>query len=287
MKISAHTKLFALLGDPVSHSLSPALHNTWIEALGLDAVYAALRIAEDGADLAFESLSAYGLKGANVTVPHKERAAKAAAGRLDPAAAALNAVNVLVWDKGGLAGYNTDAPGLVAALDESGAGWRSKTGTALVIGAGGASRAAALGLSQAGVQRILVANRTFERAQKMCETIPRTQAFAWEKMGDLFESADLIIQGTSAGMKGQASPDWPIARAPSHAIVMDAVYAPLETPLLAAARARGLIALDGLGMLLHQAALAFEIWHGVAPDLALGRMAMLEGLSAREAEQKT
>ncbi|MGE0044365.1 MAG: shikimate dehydrogenase [Hyphomonadaceae bacterium] len=281
MSITAKTDVLAILGDPVSHSLSPVLHNAWIQAAGLDAVYAAIRIETGRADQAFKALSAYGLRGANVTVPHKERAANAA-DKLDKAAKTLNAANVLRWEEDGtLSGFNTDAGGVIGALDDSHAGWRSMTGAALVIGAGGAGRAAAWGLAQAGVSRILIANRTQARAMETAALIPRAQAFAWSEMGCLFESADLIVNTTTLGMKGQPAMQWPMARAPSHAIVMDAVYAPLETPLLASAAKRGLKALDGLGMLIHQAAASFEIWFGQKPSIEMGRAAIELELAER------
>jgi shikimate dehydrogenase len=283
MRITSKTELLALLGDPVSHSLSPILHNTWIDASGADAVYFALRIAKSRAGQVFENLSAYGLKGANVTVPHKALAAKAA-DRLDEPAGALEAANVLRWEAdGSVSAFNTDVHGVIAALDDAHAGWRSRTGAALVLGAGGAGKAAAWALSQAGVKRILIANRTQTSAEDLARCVPRAEACAWRMLEDLFGSADLIVNATSLGMSGAPEPEWPVARAPAHAIVMDAVYAPLETRLLRAARARGLVALDGLGMLVHQAALAFEIWFGEKPDIELGRAAMQAALAEREA----
>ncbi|NWG53956.1 MAG: shikimate dehydrogenase [Hydrogenophilaceae bacterium] len=266
MTISARTKLIALFGDPVSHSLSPALHNSWIEALGLDAAYVALRIGEKEADAAFASLAAFGFHGANVTVPHKARAARAAQ-RPAPAVVALGAANTLLWEEGGVAAFNTDAQGAVDALDDAASGWREGVKSALIVGAGGAAKAVAFGLRAAGVSRISVVNRTRARAAE----IEGADIADWAAMDAAFADADLIVQTTTLGMKGQPPGAWPIAAAKGTAIVMDAVYAPLETPLLKAARMRGLQSLDGLGMLLFQAARAFEIWFGVKPDIALGR----------------
>jgi shikimate dehydrogenase len=283
MRVTARTEILALLGDPVSHSLSPSIHNAWLEAAGVDAIYVALRIAQDKAEKAFESLSAYGLKGVNVTIPHKACAA-AMADRLDGAAAALGVANVLRWEKdGSVSAFNTDAGGVIAALDDAHAGWRSRTGSALVLGAGGAGRAVAWGLSQAGVKHVLIANRTEKAARELADLVPRAEAFPWQSLEHLFASADLIVNATTLGMNGVTPPDWPVSMAPAHAIVMDAVYAPLETALLRAARARGLVALDGLGMLIHQAALAFEIWFGAKPDIDLGRAAAQAALAEREA----
>lgn len=284
MNITAKTPILAVIGDPVSHSLSPVIHNGWIDDFGLDAVYVALRVAVGDQALGFEGLRALRLFGANVTVPHKQ-AACLIADRLDPAASALKAVNVLRWERdGSISGFNTDGFGLVSALDESNAGWRSMTGTALVLGAGGAARAAAWGLAQAGVRRVLIANRTPERAHEVAGISPRCHAFPWEDMGDLFESADLIVNTTTLGMAGAPPFDWPVERAPNHCIVLDAVYAPLETDLLRAARARGMTAVDGLGMLIHQGALSFEIWFGLQPDVRLARARLMRAISEREEE---
>ncbi|MES1202266.1 MAG: shikimate dehydrogenase [Pseudomonadota bacterium] len=284
MNITAKTPVLAVIGDPVGHSLSPVMHNGWIDDFGLDAAYVALRVDVREQALGFEGLRALRLFGANVTVPHKQ-AACLISNRLDPAASALRAVNVLRWERdGSVSGFNTDAFGLIAALDESQSGWRSKTGTALVLGAGGAARAAAWGLAQAGVRRVLITNRTPERANEAAEVSKRCYAFPWEDMGNLFESADLIVNATTLGMAGAPPFDWPIERAPDHCIVLDAVYAPLETGLLRAARARGMTAVDGLGMLIHQGALSFEIWFGLQPDIRLARARIMRVIAEREEE---
>jgi len=274
--------MLALFGDPVEHSLSPVMHNAWLREAGIPGAYAAMRIPVADAPAAFRGLRAMELTGANVTVPHKEIAAKSV-DTLDPAAKALNAVNTLRWEAdGAVSGFNTDAPGLIASLDESSVGWRSQTGAALVIGAGGAGRAAAWALAHAGVNRIMIVNRSADRAQAAAAATPRALPFPWAKLANQFEAADLIVNTTTLGMNHVAPMDWPIARAPNHAIVMDAVYAPLETPLLRAARARGMKTVDGLGMLIHQGALAFELWFGVKPDVSTARALLLEAIAARE-----
>lgn len=287
MNVTASTSVLALLGDPVGHSLSPVMHNGWIADHDLDAVYVALRLAADDPSAAFAALRSQRFRGCNITVPHKQTACLVA-DKLDPAASALGALNTLRWEEDGtISGYNTDAPGLIAALDESHAGWRSMTGTALVLGAGGAGRGVAYGLCQAGVRRILIANRTRSAADEIASLTPRCQAFDWSELGELFESADLIVNSTSIGMAkgGLAAPEggWPVKRAPNHAVIMDAVYAPLETELLRAARDRGLVALDGLGMLIHQGALAFDIWFGIKPDVRLARARLMQAIAEREA----
>lgn len=274
--ITGRTKVLAVLGNPIAHSLSPPMHNAWLAAAGIDAAYVALPIEGD----VFGALPALGLFGANVTVPHKERAA-AIATRKDDAVTRLGAANVLHFAPGGdVAAFNTDAPGFVASLDQDAPGWRSRVNTALVIGAGGAARAIAWGLAAAGVPRILVSNRTEARAHEVCAICPGSAPWPWANLGDAFAQADLIVNATSLGLAGGPSPEWPIAAAPAHALVADAVYKPLETPLLAGAKARGLATVDGLGMLIHQGALAFEIWFGVRPDTQAAR-ALLRDLLAR------
>lgn len=277
--LSGRTRLLALFGDPVSHSLSPALQNGWIAEAGLDAIYVALLVSD--APRFFPALRASAWAGANVTVPHKPAAA-AAADTLDAAARALGAANVLRWEPDGtLAGFNTDAPGLVAALDGEAPGWRAGTRTALVLGAGGAGRAMVWGLAQAGVERILVCNRTLGAAEAAAALSPAAQPLAWDALEAGFAGADLIVNATSLGMQGAPSPAWPIEAAPAHALVLDAVYAPLETPLLRAARARGLHALDGLGLLIHQGAQSFQLWFGRDPDIAGARARLLAALGER------
>jgi shikimate dehydrogenase len=281
--ITARTPVLALLGNPVSHSLSPVMQNGWLEDTGVDGVYVALRIAADDNGEAFQALRAAQFYGANVTVPYKQTACLIA-DRLDPAASALKAVNVLRWeDDGTVSGFNTDAPALVAALDESHAGWRSTTGAALVLGAGGAARACVWALAQAGVRKIFVANRTAEKAEAVAGLAPKAKAHGWDELPALFAASDLIVNATSLGMVGSPPMEWPLEKAPKHCVVMDAVYAPLETDLLREARAQNLTCVDGLGMLIHQGALAFSIWHGIMPDTRNARARLMQAIAEREA----
>lgn len=271
--ISGKTQVLALFGDPVSHSLSPALHNGWIADFGLDAVYVAMRITGD-AEQAFRTLKHVGLKGANVTVPHKEAAARAADVATTPVA------NVLHWRAGALEAFNTDGDGFLDAVSEAAPAWRDQVKTALVVGAGGSATALAGVLSGEPADRILVVNRTFEKAKALESLSPAITALPWEKLGDAFAEADLIVNATSIGLNGAAEIAWPVARCKPGALVMDIVYKPLETALLRAARGQGLIAIDGLGMLLHQGARAFAIWFGVQPDIAKGRARLREAIGA-------
>lgn len=278
MRISGKTPVYAVIGDPVAHSLSPAMHNAWLAAAGIDAVYVALRAS--GAD-PLSALTSLELAGVNVTIPHKEAAA-AIAVETDARAARLGAANVLTRRAyGGYAAANTDAPGFIAALDESAPAWRARVQTALVVGAGGAGIAILDGLKEAGVPHLMLANRTFERAAAGAFRIGGVEALPWERLAEAFAAADLIVNATSLGLKGQGGADWPFHAARKGAIAADAVYRPLRTAFLNAAAANGLAPVDGLGMLIHQGALAFETWFGQRPDTKAAR-ALLLGLLAQE-----
>jgi shikimate dehydrogenase len=278
MKISGKTPVYAVLGDPVAHSLSPAMHNAWLDAAGIDAVYVALRAA--GPD-PLAALATLELAGVNITIPHKEAAA-ALAVEADARAHRLGAANVLTRRAyGGYAAANTDAPGFIAALDEAEPGWRARVQTALVVGAGGAGTAILDGLKEAGVAHLMLANRTFERAAAGAFRVGGVEALSWDSLSQAFAAADLIVNATSVGLKGQGGADWPFHAARKGAIAADAVYRPLRTGFLNAAVANGLATVDGLGMLIHQGALAFEIWFGQRPDTKAAR-ALLLGLLAQE-----
>lgn len=259
---------YAVIGDPVSHSLSPLMHNGWIADHGLNATYEALLLRSDDAAKAIRELE--GFAGANVTVPHKEAAARAATGFGGAVA------NTLRWEADGcISAWNTDGDGFLDALLEAAPGWRARVKHILILGAGGGARGIAEALNGAG--EITIANRTLSRAEELARAVG-CRAVEWSALGDAFAEADLIINATTLGLSNTPSPDWPIARTKQSAIVADIVYRPLETPLLAAARARGLTIMDGLGMLIHQGARAFELWFGVKPDAARARARLIEAL---------
>lgn len=263
---------FAVIGDPVSHSLSPVMHNGWFKDYGLNAEYEALLLRSDDPVAAIRALKGYA--GVNVTVPHKEAAAKAA----DRSAAEV--ANVLRWEADGtLSAYNTDGAGFIAALDEAAPHWRGHVKHALIVGAGGA----ALGIAQAlssDVARVTFINRTQSKAEALAETLPGADAAAWSDLARAFSEADLIVQCTTLGMTGQATHGWPVEACKPDAIISDIVYRPLKTDLLRAAKARGLTTMDGLGMLIHQGALAFELWFGIRPDAARARERLIQALNA-------
>jgi shikimate dehydrogenase len=271
----AERKAACVIGWPIGHSRSPLIHNYWIKEHGLDAEYRreAVPPGELGAFVA--QLSERGYVGANVTVPHKEAAL--ALSEPDDRARAVGAVNTLWLDGGRLRSTNTDVEGFIANLDATAPGWDRGLSSALVLGAGGAARAVVFGLLERGVSRICLANRTAERAAALRAKFgSRIEPVAWNDMDSLLAEARLLVNTTSLGMAGQPPLTIEPDRLPAGAVVSDLVYVPLETALLTAARARGLRAVDGLGMLLHQAVGGFQRWFGVRPQVTKALRALVE-----------
>ncbi|MBK8456193.1 MAG: shikimate dehydrogenase [Phyllobacteriaceae bacterium] len=252
-----------ICGHPVAHSRSPLIHRHWLSELGLPGTYDPIDLPPDRAEAFFRALPASGYVGGNVTLPNKETAFAAVASR-DEAAEAIGAVNTIWIEKGHAIGGNTDAHGFLANLDARAPGWDSRE-TALVLGAGGAARAVVYGLRRRGLT-VLVANRTEARAIELAGALG-ARAIPWEDRNAACGAIDLMVNTTALGMEGHDAGALPIEldRLPDHALVTDIVYAPLITPILAAAAARGLAIVDGLGMLLHQAAPGFEHWFGLRP----------------------
>ncbi|HEX8417864.1 MAG TPA: shikimate dehydrogenase [Methylobacterium sp.] len=259
-----------VVGHPIAHSRSPLIHGHWLAVHGIAGSYERLDVAPEAFPAFLSTMREQGFAGGNVTIPHKEAAFRLAE-ILTPRAQRIGAVNTLDRDEAGrLRGDNTDAPGFIAHLDQGlGAGWPERAdGTALVLGAGGAARAVVVGLAERGLSRILVANRTRARAEALVALDPtRVAALDWTDLPDALLRTGLLVNTTSLGMTGHPPLDIDLAPLRRAAAVADIVYAPLETPLLAAARARGLAAIDGLGMLLHQAVPGFERWFGVRPSV--------------------
>jgi shikimate dehydrogenase len=219
-------------------------------------------------------LASHGFVGANVTIPHKERAL--ALSKPDARAQAVGAANTLWYEGGELRSTNTDIEGFVGNLDASAPGW-DRIEDALVLGAGGASRAVVFGLIERGIQRVHLANRTPERARALADQFGAVVApVVWDAIADLLPRAKLLVNTTSLGMHGQPALKVDPGLLPAQAVVADLVYVPLETPLLAAARARGLKTADGLGMLLHQAVRGFELWFGQRPEVTSELRALVE-----------
>jgi shikimate dehydrogenase len=256
-----------IIGHPVAHSRSPLIHNYWLSKHGITGEYVREDVSPAEIEAFLKAFPQSGYIGGNVTVPHKEIAFAAAVER-DSVAEALGAVNTL-WHKGGkLFGANTDVYGFLAHIDESAPHWPTRTKTALVLGAGGSARAAIYGLLERSVKNILVANRTQARAEQLAAHFQnRIAPIAIRDIPSRLPKADLLVNTTTLGMRGEPPLEIDLAALKQGAIVYDLVYAPLETPLLAGARARGHPAVDGLGMLLHQAVPAFERWFGVRPKV--------------------
>ncbi|TIT21737.1 MAG: shikimate dehydrogenase [Mesorhizobium sp.] len=253
-------------GHPIDHSRSPKIHGYWLAKYGVDGVYEAIDVAPEAFAEFLQTLQAQGYRGGNVTIPHKE-AAFALAARRDDAAEQIGAVNTLWFEDGELCGGNTDAHGFAANLDEYAPGWAAN-GPAVVLGAGGAARAVIHALKQRGVSDIRIVNRTLARAQELRDRSGAgVSAHNIAATGELLEDAGLLINTSALGMHGNEGLSADPGRLPDRAIVTDIVYVPLETPLLAAAKARGLRTVDGLGMLLHQAVPGFERWFGTKPQV--------------------
>src|SRR5580692_3555931 len=227
-----------LIGWPAAHSRSPLIHHYWLRTLGIEGGYNIEAIPPEGFAEFVLHLSTHGFVGANVTIPHKERALALSAP--DVRARAVGAANTLWYDGGELRSTNTDIEGFIDNLDACAPGWDAAT-DALVLGAGGASRAVVFGLIERGVARVYLANRTLERAHALADQFgARVDPVAWDAIGELLPRAGLLVNTTSLGMHGQPALEIDVGLLPSHAVVTDLVYVPLETPLLADARGRGL-----------------------------------------------
>jgi shikimate dehydrogenase len=263
-----------LIGWPAAHSRSPLIHHHWLRALGIEGGYTIEAIPPEGFAEFVQHLSGHGFIGANVTIPHKERAL--ALTLPDARAKAVGAANTLWYEGGELRSTNTDIEGFIGNLDACAKGWDA-AGDALVLGAGGSSRAVVFGLIERGIKRVHLANRTMERARALADQFGESvHAIAWDAIDEVLPRAGLLVNTTSLGMHAQPPLELDIGLLPSSAIVADLVYVPLETALLKAARARGLKTADGLGMLLHQAVRGFELWFGQKPQVTAELRALVE-----------
>lgn len=275
--ISGRAKLAGVAGWPIGHSLSPALHGFWIEEHKLDAAYVPLAIAPGDFKDAFAALPKLGFRGLNVTLPHKEAAFALSTGH-DEAARITGAVNTIVFDEGRVLGRNTDVYGFSQLLRDNGIGSLSNR-VAVVLGAGGAARAVIASLIGLGAARVVVVNRTLDKAQALAALFG-ARVVAQEGLAALGE-AYLLVNTTSLGMTGQPPLAADLGAMSEGSAVVDIVYRPLETALLAQAKALGLKAIDGLGMLLHQAQPGFAAWFGVEPKVTPQLRAHLVGVMER------
>jgi len=284
--ISIGPRKVCVIGWPVKHSRSPMIHNTWLKRHGVDGEYTKLPV--EPAELAdtLRFLPNLGFRGANVTVPHKEAAFDALAPFVDPPAERLQAVNTIYRDPdtGEIRGTNTDGIGFWTHLQKSIPGFSGRT--AVVIGAGGAARAIVDVLETEGRMKVRLVNRTMARAAGLVADIEaKATVYDWPQLPKALEGADLVVNTTSLGMAGQPALDIDLAPLPETAVVYDIVYVPLETPLLRQARERGLKTVDGLGMLLWQAAPGFALWFGVEvneDDVAAARALIEDDLKKEQ-----
>ncbi|HST76250.1 MAG TPA: shikimate dehydrogenase [Acetobacteraceae bacterium] len=259
--LTGKARLAGILGWPVSHSRSPRLHGFWLERHGIDGVYVPLPVREEDFAAAVRGLAAAGFAGANVTIPHK-LAAFAVCDVVDASARRAGAVNTLVFRDGRIDGSNTDGSGFIANLRAHGVD--PAAGPALVLGGGGSARAVVAALQDAGAP-VSLANRTRARADTLAADLPGLTVLDWDARDAALADHALVVNTTSLGMAGNPALGLDLDRAPAGMAVADIVYVPLETPLLAAARARGLRTVEGLGLLLHQAVPGFTAWFGVEP----------------------
>ncbi len=266
MKITGSTRLAGIMGWPVAHSRSPLLHGFWLEANGIDGAYVPLPVHPENIEGALRALPVLGFRGCNLTIPHKQ-SALAIVDRLEPLARRIGAVNtIIVAADGSLEGRNTDAFGFIENLREGAPHWSPRSGPAAILGAGGSARAVVAALIDAGVGEIRLVNRTRAHAEALARDLATATSpisiYSWREAAALSD-AGLLVNTTSLGMSGEPPLLLDLSPLPPAAPVVDIVYVPLETELLAAARRRGHAAVDGLGMLLHQGRPGFEAWFGV------------------------
>lgn len=271
MAIKAPYKLAGVMGWPVAHSRSPVIHNHWITEHGLQGAYVLLPVQPDQLQTALRSLPVLGFAGCNLTIPHKV-AALNLVDCVDSLALRVGAINTIIVEQdGSLVGRNTDGFGYIQSLLNAQATWRADAGPSVVLGAGGAARAVIVALVDSGATEIRLANRSWATAHDMAQEFGGPVcAVPWEDRHDALSGAALLVNTTNQGMHGQAALDLRLDRLPAQALVSDIIYVPLETPLLAAARLKGHVTINGLGMLINQARPAFAAWFGVQPAVTPG-----------------
>jgi shikimate dehydrogenase len=260
--------LAGVMGMPINQSRSPIIHNYWIAQHGLRGAYGHFPVEAHNLEAAVRGLSALGLAGCNVTQPHKVEALKLM-DVVDPLAQRMGAINcIVVQADGSLHGFNNDGYGYIQSLKDANPDWQAAAGPIVVLGAGGASRAVVLSLIDQGATEIRLVNRTLDKAQALAAGYEQiVKVIPWAERNSAMEGCALLVNTTNQGMYGQPPLDVSLDALPKTAMVSDAIYIPLETPLLVAARLRGNKTANGLGMLLNQARPAFKAWFGVMPEI--------------------
>jgi len=257
-----------VMGWPVAHSRSPVIHNHWIRQYGLNGSYGLFPVRPERLEAALRGLSALGMAGCNITLPHKVQAMQWV-DHVDPLGQRMGAINlVVVQADGALHGFNTDGYGFIQSLRDAKPDWRAEAGPIVVLGGGGAARAIVLSLIDAGATSLRLINRTRSKAQALADEFgPAITVCDWSERHDALAGAAMLVNSTDQGMHGKTDLDLRLDALPTDALVCDAIYIPLETSLLAKARARGNLTVNGLGMLLNQARPAFKAWFGVDPEV--------------------
>jgi shikimate dehydrogenase len=260
--------LAGVIGMPVVHSRSPTIHNFWLNACGIRGAYVPLAVSPERLKDALPGLVALGFRGCNVTMPHKQTAMPLLH-RVNETAQRIGAVNTIVVEEDGtLSGFNNDGNGFVQSLRDTKPDWRADEGPILLLGAGGAARAVVVALLENGARQIRIANRTAEKAQAIAKEFgSAVTSIAWVDRNAAIAEPALLVNCTDRGMVGKAALDIDLTRLAPATLVADLIYTPLETPFLADARLRGCVTVNGLGLLLNQARLAFKAWFGVLPDV--------------------
>jgi shikimate dehydrogenase len=273
--VTTAARAACIVGWPVGHSRSPLIHNYWLRHYGIAGEYRREAVPPDAFPAFVKNFAARGYAGCNVTLPHKETALKLS--RPDDRAQAVGAANTLWLDGEGVRSTNTDVEGFLDNLDACAPHWNQDLRTAVVLGAGGAARAVIYGLVLRGAGRIMVVNRTAERAEELRRRFgERVHVVGWDGRDEPLADAALVVNATTLGMEHHDGFTLDVGRLPGHALVADLVYVPLLTPLLTAARSRGLRTADGLGMLLHQAVRGFTLWFGKKPEVTAELRTLVE-----------
>jgi shikimate dehydrogenase len=260
--------LAGVIGMPVAHSRSPVIHNYWLKAHGMRGAYVPLAVGPERLEDALRGLVALGFRGCNVTMPHKQTAMPLL-DRVNETARRIGAVNTIVVEEDGtLSGFNNDGNGFVQSLRDARPDWRGDAGPILLLGAGGASRAVVVALLENGAREIRIANRTADKAQALASDFGSAiRTVAWGDRGAALGDVALLVNCTDRGMVGKSALEIDLSRLRPETLTVDLIYTPLETPFLADARARGCVTVNGLGLLLNQARLAFKAWFGILPDV--------------------